>query len=373
VTKTARGNFVSEWFGHRIYPHVVPSPEALKNQRDQQCPFLSRVKDNPQECVKNTKSKGVCTISSCSNGPRQDWVACPYRVFDPRLIETVASRLYDAKPVDAIPGPRLELEATRSKVLRALKSGRSVLVYFDQKIGGEVSLSATAKSPEMAFDVTLVELLWQHGSVGLGRFAILEVQTMDFHGSYGRAVGNLRSGLDLHRDRFPEVLEENQWWAGDRIEGPNIANVFKRTFYQMMFKFSFGGHDACVGTALVISASVWDSWQPFLAAPNLVDAGDGTSRLLHPEAKGKQGRVPAWIYVFDLDHSAKTTPSPIRISRIIGLTADALGYYALKAAPEEASLRLLSEAGVYATLRRRLQAYWPSQDIIVVGFSSGDG
>lgn len=366
------GNFVSEWFGHRIYPAVVPSAEALADQRQHRCPFLSRVKGVDQECVKNVKSKGVCTISSCSNGPRQDWVACPYRVFDRRLIETVAGRLYSAEHVEAIAGPRLESAEARARILKSLKSRGRVLVYFDQKIGGEVSLPATEKSPEMAFDVTLVELLWRNDSLGLGRFGILEVQTMDFHGSYGRAVGNLTSGLELHRDAFPKVLEENQWWAGDGIEGPNIANVFKRTFYQMMFKFNFGGHEACVGTALMISASVWDSWQPFLAAPKLVEARDGTSRLLVPKARARDQRIPAWIYVFDLDPRPRSTPSPIRITKIIGVTADALGHYALKLAPEQASRQLVSEAGVYATLRRRLQTHWPGQEIVVVGPESGE-
>lgn len=107
------GNFISEWFGHRIYPRVVSSSESLLDQQSQRCPFLSRVKGTDQECVKNVKSKGVCTISSCSNGPRQDWVACPYRVFDPKLIETVAARLYGAHRISAIAGPRLASDEMR--------------------------------------------------------------------------------------------------------------------------------------------------------------------------------------------------------------------------------------------------------------------
>lgn len=357
------GNFISEWFGHRIYPTVVPSDTALRDQRDQRCPFLSQVKGSDQECVKTLKSKGVCTVSACSNGPRQDWVACPYRMFDPRLIETVAARLYGSDRVHAIAGPRLGLPEVQAQVLDSLRSGKRMLVYFDQKIGGEVSVSATAKSPEMALNVTLVELVWSGGAIGLGRFAILEVQTMDFHGSYGAAVGKLKNGLELHRTAFPKVLKENIWWAGDGVEGPNIANVFKRTFYQMMFKFNFGMNESCAGTALVISSSVWDSWQPFLAAPRLVKMRDGTARLAMPGRRAQREKVPAWIYVFDFEANAGKTPSPTRIRRAIGLSADALGYYALKVAPEEASRQLVSEKGIYATLTRRLHNYWPEQDI----------
>lgn len=359
-----RGNYISEWFGHRIYPDVVSSAHSLEDQRARRCPFLSRVREAAQECVKNEKSKGVCTISSCSNGPRQDWVACPYRVFEPTLLDTVSARLYGApgpSRLHTYAAPTLARPDVQTRILGQLEASERVLVYFDQKIGGEISLSATASSPEMAFDVTLVELALSEGALRLGRFGILEVQTMDFHGSYGRAVSNLTSALDLHRDQFPSMLQENQWWAGEGIEGPNIANVFKRTFYQMMFKFSFGLHESCAGVALAISASVWDSWQPFLAAPQLVEKPDGTFRLGVPGASEDQGKIPAWIYVFDFDKGTPTTPSPVQFLRVIEATSDALGHYALKEAPRAASRQLVSQVGIYATLRRRLELYWAGQ------------
>jgi hypothetical protein len=185
---------------------------------------------------------------------------------------------------------------------------------------------------------------------------------MDFHGSYGGAVSKLRSALELHPEEFPQTLQANQWWAGDGIEGPNIANVFKRTFYQMMFKFNFGLNPTCAGTALTIPLSVWDSWKPFLAAPELVPQSDGTSRLLIPGTTPPGNtKVPAWIYVFDFDSSAASTPSPMRFVQTIGVTSDALGHYALKAAPQAASEQLVSDAGIYSTLRRRIQLYWPGQ------------
>lgn len=355
------GNFISEWFGHRIFPRVASSKRSSADQRSETCPFLSGIKDAQQDCVKPAASRGVCTISSSSNGPRQDWVVCPYRAFNREFFEIIASRLYALGPRDslsAFPAPSLERPETRRAIEGHLAQGRRVLVYFDVKIGGEISLSATARSPEMAFDVTFVSLEGKPGAYSLGRFAILEIQTMDFHGSYRKAVQNLQQGLRLHRDRFASVLQENLDWTGEGVEGPNIANVFKRTFYQMMFKFAFGHSEACAGTGLAMPVAVWDSWQRFLGGPELVEHGDGTYRLVQREGRA-EGKVPAWIYVFDLDSDARRTPTPLRIQRIIGTTAESLAHFALDRAPSAASAHLMSEDGIYPTLTRRLRAYWP--------------
>ena len=88
-----RGNFISEWFGYRTYPHVRGSTDALRTQTAGQCPFLTAATREKRECVKNESSSGVCTISNASNGVRQDWLVCPYRVLDPDLIENVIRRL----------------------------------------------------------------------------------------------------------------------------------------------------------------------------------------------------------------------------------------------------------------------------------------
>jgi hypothetical protein len=363
MSESKRSNYVSEWFGHRIYPSVVSSAKSLADQRASTCPFLSVVKKSVTPCVKNEKSRGVCTISSTSNGPRQDWVACPYRLIGSDLIDPIGRRLYginDGESSFTTAGPTLQLPEVRARVERVMREGGRVFTYFDHKIGGEISVSATPNSPEMAFDVTLVELIRAKGGIGLGRFAILEVQTMDFHGSYGRAVGKLRNAIELHPRHFPAELRKNQWWAGDGIEGPNIANVFKRTFYQMMFKFNFGMAPSCAGTALALPASVWDSWQPFLAAPSLREEADGTFRLEAKKAAKSIGDIRGWICVVDLDADAPTTPSPMRITKTIGVTSAALASLALTAAPAAASAQLLSESGIYATLLRRLTAYWPA-------------
>jgi hypothetical protein len=112
------------------------------------------------------------------------------------------------------------------------------------------------------------------GAAHIGRFGILEIQTMDFHGSYRAAVRNLRDGLRLHTANFPGTLQNNQQWRCEGIEGPNIANVFKRTFYQMMFKFQLGQHGRCSGCVLAIPEAVWESWQRHLGAPVLTPRPD---------------------------------------------------------------------------------------------------
>jgi len=140
-------------------------------------------------------------------------------------------------------------------------------IFFQDKLGGEISVIGTAQSPEMSFDVTLAELVVQNGEFRVARYGALELQTMDFHGSYAHTVKNLRDALRLHRDGFPEALSQNLQWAGEKIEGPNIANVFKRTFYQIMVKFQLSGQGAAAGTVLALPRAVWESWQPFLGRP----------------------------------------------------------------------------------------------------------
>lgn len=360
------GNFISEWFGHRVYPVVVGTQQSIADQTARRCPFLSVVKEQDQECVKKASSKGVCTISSCSNGSRQDWLACPYRAFDPDLVRAIAGRIFAAGDLERFhvyPAPNLAKPEIRERLENFLRGGERLLIYFDVKLGGEISLQPTAQSPEMAFDVTMVEIEARGNALALGKFAILEIQTMDFHGSYRYAVNNLFDGLRLHQGGFPSALQAHLQWLGEGIEGPNIANVFKRTFYQIMFKFGFGYAESCAGTALAVPEAVWDSWQRFLGRPQLQDAGDGTTKLRAPNTE-EPSKIPAWIYVFDFDAGATVTPSPIRVKKIISVTPDALSYYALGQAPRAASMQLNSDTGIYATLRRRLQEYWPDHPLV---------
>jgi len=359
-------NFVAEWFGHRIYPVVAATELSVSDQKARRCPFLSEVTSVSTPCIKNQQSRGVCTVSAKSNGFRQDWVVCPFRVFDPALIDSVAARLFavtDTSLLRTHAAPTVAEPAVQTSILNHLESGGRSLVYFRAGIGGEVSLARTQNSPEMAFDVTFVELLRDGAGIKLGQFAILELQTMDFHGSYRHAVSQLQKAVDLFPDSFPAQLELHPEWAGKGVEGPNIANVVKRTFWQMFFKFSFAAdtEGRCAGTALAIPRAVWDSWQPFLGSPTPVQQVDGTFRLLSPESGATDTKTRAWVYVFDIDSTVPTTPNPVVIDMVIGATASSFVYHALTEAPRHAADALFADTGIYAVLRKRLRTYWPEQ------------
>src|ERR1700689_2574150 len=80
---------IAEWFGHRIFPTVSAGEVPIEDQRSGRCPFLSQTLQRNTSCVKAVNSRGVCTISACSNGPRQDWLVCPYRALDEGLLADV--------------------------------------------------------------------------------------------------------------------------------------------------------------------------------------------------------------------------------------------------------------------------------------------
>lgn len=359
--KDAPGNFVSEWFGHRIYPAVRTSGESLADQKGERCPFLSTATGEERVCIKRTDSKGVCTINTLSSKGRQDWLVCPYRALNKEIVVSAVRQLFQVSAAIepyTCPAVTLTKADVRADILKRLTAGQPVFIYFDAKMSGELSIPPTDSSPEFSFDVTIVEVTLQGQDAHIGRFGILEIQTMDFHGSYRDAVRNLRDGLRLHPANFAATVQENQQWLCEGIEGPNIANVFKRTFYQMMFKFQLGQHGRCAGCVLALPEAVWDSWQRHLGAPTLTAENDGTFSLLAPGQK-RATVAPAWIYVFTPDASAKKTPSPIVVSKMIATDVAAMSHWALEVAPLAALSNIDSQTGMLSLLARRLKKLWP--------------
>lgn len=356
------GNYVSEWFGHRVYPQVVSTSQAVADQRSERCPFLSQATGEARRCIKRQASKGICTINSASNRLRQDWLVCPYRGLDAELVGAAVQRLFalaQGSTLRLLPAANLSKLEEREDVVRRVGAGELIFIYFDARLGGELSIPPTARSPEFSFDMTVVELVSREGVPHVGRFGILEIQTMDFHGSYQVAVRNLREGLRMHADdEFGSALQSHQHWLSEGVEGPNIANVFKRTFYQMMFKFQLGQHENCAGCVLALPQAVWDSWQRHLGAPDLTAEKDGTWSLRTP-GKAPAGIFPAWIFVFDTDAQSGATPSPIKLTKIIGTDAPSVSYWALEVAPEAALRNISSQAGLLAAMARRLMPVWP--------------
>jgi len=121
---------------------------------------------------------------------------------------------------------------------------------------------------------------------------------MDFHGSYGHAVKNLKDARRLHPTSFAASVDENQAWIRDRIEGPNLSNVFKRTFYQMAFKFQLGKAEGCAGCVLAIPRAVWERWRHLLGDPTFESAEH--QKLASPRAPLPSPAI-AWILAFDLE------------------------------------------------------------------------
>ncbi len=144
---------IAEWFGHRVFPHVSLGDAPVSDQRSQRCPFLTETLKASTQCVKAANSRGVCTISATSNGPRQDWLVCPYRALDDGLLADMVRRLYGIPALDPVlirPVVALNDQAGRVEILTAFRGSQRALVYFQDKLGGEIGLSKTAASPDMA-------------------------------------------------------------------------------------------------------------------------------------------------------------------------------------------------------------------------------
>ena len=345
-----------------MFPIVAGGPKASVDQASGRCPFLTQTVGETMACVKTANSRGVCTISASSNGPRQDWLVCPYRALDESLLTGMVRRLYglgEERPVLIRPVRALSDATIRDEVLAAAQETdpRQVLVYFQDKLGGEIGLSKTPASPELSFDITVVELTSQGGDLRVGRYGVIELQTTDTHGSYAQAVTALTNALDLHGGGFHTVVQQNPEWAGRKVEGPNISNVFKRTFYQIALKFQVTRRETSAGCILALPRPVWDSWQPFLGAPELHLQQDGTWRLLDDH----EANPANWIYVFDIgeEQGPDGAPAPINSSLVIGTDAATLSRAAFDIAPAKALANGAGTDAIVSAIIRRLTAYLP--------------
>jgi hypothetical protein len=363
--KSASGNYISEWFGQRIFPVVRLEEKQLVGANAERCPFLSAVLHTSARCVKNRNSAGVCTVNSASNGPRQDWLVCPYRVINSDIVRRSCEVVFSLPgPVTPVAVPLLERAAERDAFEATVRRDGHGYLFFQDKLGGEISLLGTSRSPELSFDVTLVEIgIDANGAFIVSRYGILEIQTMDYHGSYKAAVDNLRDGLRLHPGQFSRTLTQNlERWTGEGVEGPNIANVFKRTFYQTLIKFKLGvAGAAAAGTVLALPRSVWDSWQPFLGAPDVHQDAAGLRRLGSAEDSGHAGgELNAHICVFDLQADAPTSISAVHIDHFIRVSPVRLAHFAFTEVPEQILAALAKDNSVVSRINARLGTWWPA-------------
>lgn len=356
----ADGNFVAEWFGHRVWPTVSGTAEALKDQCARSCPFLTVATGQPTLCTKTSAKDdwagepyGVCTVSSDSNGRRQDWICCPYRTLDQHftLLSSAVRSCYhvpDATDIVLLPVTVLHRSEQRERMAAGLRTGSRVFVFSAVKLGGEIDLPETDASPGAAVDMSVIEVLGLDPASGqpkdFGQHMFYEIQTADFHGSPLHAAGALRAlcprdnGAEFHA-RLSEAIEV----CGTGMEGPNKANIFKRTIYQMIFKIELVRHADCAGFAIVLPVPVWDSWLRHLGQPALVQVGtDGKTAALLAEgedAANITATSKSSVYIFDIDRTSSESPQPLKIIHRVLASAAALQHFAFDVAAEEAIKR----------------------------------
>ena len=352
-------NFIAEWFGYRMYPTTRPDPLHVRDQRAERCPFLSRALREESPCVKRPNARGICTIAGPGDA---DWLVCPHRALDGVLLDAAARRLFgteDGPRPLVIPAPSLGRPDVRYDIEKGVGTGVPIVVYAQSQLGGEVSIAGTAGSPPLAFDTTFVEVVQEAGRLQLGRFGILEIQTMDFHGTYQHALRNLTQALELHPEDFAEQVNANQWWLSDRVEGPNIANVFKRTFYQAAFKFRLAAHEKSAGCILALPSPVWDSWRQHLGGAELDPQPGGKVSVLRAPPGLSLEPSKAWIFVFEIDRESTESPNAIILRQSIVADAASVTYYALEAAPEMAIEQATKDEWLHLAIEAKLAQWWP--------------
>lgn len=378
-------SFVAEWFGHVVWPpdEVDSADQALRDQTDERCPFLSSATARDVTCIKRATIDGVevrtgfCTQSSPSTGTREDWLACPARVFDQgfTLIRDAVVHIFqlgDDEPFSVLPLTRFSDPAVRSMAGAEHEAGGSAGRIFafasnPPTLGGEIDIPETNRSPGNKVDVSIFEItgIDDGGQPQLGQFAIFEIQTADFHGSPLHAIRELRQlGPPNRPESYHREIAANPLLLGTRLEGPNKANIFKRTIYQMILKIQMAKDPRCKGFCVVLPEPVWQSWARHLGDPEL--AADprvaGILRLNAPPASPPAGEPvvepePAWIFVFKIDRASAASPRPLKVVKRIATDSRALIHFAFDVAPE-AAIEEGALARFESAFAARLAQHW---------------
>jgi hypothetical protein len=342
-------NFISEWFGVRLYPDPHCTPSDVHAFRDRKCPFLTNTLARTTACVKSENSLGVCTVTT-SKGVLRDWIVCPYRVLEPTILHDVTQKIFGdpRTEIPIFPVVHLQESEKAAEILRRARN-ETVYLFFQDKLGGEINVIGSDRTPELSFDITIVACRAEDDWLLLERYGIFEAQTMDFHGSYKHAVSALVAAVDLHGEDFPRVINENPEWLSRRVEGPNLANVFKRTIYQLILKFDMAGRDRCVGVVLGLPESVWQSWAPHLG---------GLDWISEPQVVNRN----SWIFVLAPDIQPDTSPNKIVLKDEIAIDSAKLIERAFGAVPERIATETLPS--VFLSIVRRAQRLYANTKIV---------
>ncbi len=339
---TPPANLVSEWYGVRLYPSAADALQAMDRLRSKQCPYLSDALEEAVGCIKRANSSGVCTVTTTKMGTK-DWVVCPYRVLEREIISEVTRVIFSDRRQDIAVYPVVHLgdEARCARILDRARHG-TVYLFYQDKLGGEINISGSAETPELSFDITIVECGFDDGWLLLKRYGIFEVQTMDFHGSYRHAVRALEQAVDLHGDAFAQQVDENQSWLGRNIEGLNLANVFKRTIYQTILKLGLGRKDRCAGVILGLPEAVWESWAPHLGGLGWEGDDEDTDG--------------SWLLIFSPQGPGSDAERTIR--RVIPIKASTLVRRAFMVVPEK--IQETAMPSLFEGILRRTRSFYSS-------------
>ena len=259
------------------------------------------------------------------------------------IIQEVTRKIFSDRreELPVYPAVHLQDEVRRAEIIERA-SAETVYVFFQDKLGGEINIGGSPTTPELSFDITIMECRSEDDWILLGRYGLFEVQTMDFHGSYRHAVKALEAAIDLHPNDFERQIGKNQEWLGRRIEGPNIANVFKRTIYQLILKFDLAGNDRCAGVVLGLPEAVWESWAPHFGGLDWTD--DETDRDNN-----------SWILVLSPEQYPETGFSKMRIRKEIRTKAETLVHRAFTVVPDRIGKERLPD--LFDGIVRRMRKY----------------
>jgi hypothetical protein len=103
---------------------------------------------------------------------------------------------------------------------------------------------------------------------------------------------------------------------------------------------------------------VWDSWQPFLGAPQLEDEALNIKRF--KIANGQEAQVlNSFICVLDLDSHHNAAISPVTIDHFIRVSPDRLAHHAFTEVPNHMLQAIQSSDAVLSRIKTRLVEWWP--------------
>src|SRR6266699_1345248 len=131
MIKQPRGNYISEWFGQRIYPEVRLDDSAISGQNWGICPFLSGIKRERTKCIKGENAFGVCTINSVGIDARRDWLVCPYRVIDSEIVKSGCETIFkNTASIAPIPISILNGKKGLALLEQSLDDNQRAFVFF---------------------------------------------------------------------------------------------------------------------------------------------------------------------------------------------------------------------------------------------------